>query len=81
MESCPHCNFLIRDGSRTCGVCHKPVVVASGQTTFQGFLASDLDAARIGPGRVNGTPFAVVVLLLLVLLFAAGAGVAAFAWP
>lgn len=78
MESCPHCNFLIRDGARTCGVCHKPVMVAHAHGGAS--YAQPIDSMRVGPGRSHGTPVAVVVLLLLVLVFAAGAGLAATLW-
>jgi hypothetical protein len=79
VESCPHCNFLIRDGARTCGVCHKPVMVASAHGGAA-YAAPPVDSMRVGPGRSHGTPVAVVVLLLLVLVFAAGAGLAATLW-
>jgi hypothetical protein len=76
VESCPHCHFLIRDGARTCGVCHKPVMVAPAGGGAA-YVAPAVDSMRIGPARSSGTPVAVVAMLLLVLVFAAGAGLAA----
>lgn len=79
MESCPHCNFLVPEGTSTCGVCHKPVLVAADEIAVPGFLAGE--AARDGgPAVHHATPVALVALMALVLLFGAGAGVASVIW-
>jgi hypothetical protein len=75
VESCPHCHFLVHDDARTCGVCNRPLVLAA----VDGSTAP-IDAIRVGSGQASGVPIAVVVLTLLVLVFAAGAGLASAIW-
>lgn len=79
MESCPHCNFLVREGSRTCGVCHRPLGVATADGAPPAFMA-DYSHAPAAPAS-TGASVAVVGLLLLLLVFGAGAGLAAYVWP
>jgi hypothetical protein len=75
VESCPHCHFLMRDDAHECGVCHRPRVVAAGLDA-----TTAIDSVRVGPGQATGVPVAVVVLVLLVVLFGIGAGLAHLFW-
>lgn len=75
MESCPHCNFLVRDGARTCGVCHRPVAAEASPPDFAG-----PSGARVAPST-GGASVAVMALMALLILFGAGAGLAAATWP
>ncbi len=69
MESCPHCHFLMRDDAVECGVCHRPRVIVA----RDGIAV--VDDSRVGAGHSTGIPVALVVMLLLVV--AAGVGVVA----
>lgn len=71
METCPHCNFLVRDGARSCGVCHKPLWDESGVPAFISGdrRQSDAMAARIGPAEA-GFPVSIVVLFVVGVMFA-----------
>lgn len=72
MEPCPHCSFLVPDGAATCGVCHRSVDPSTAQAPTR---------AAVVPARSSGTPsVAIVALLLLIVVFGAGAGLAAAAW-
>lgn len=71
MKKCPHCQFLVREDTRTCGVCHKPLfqdvgvpAFAAGQRRGQETLA-----AHVGPAE-SGFPLSLVWLLVVGLLFA-----------
>lgn len=69
METCPHCQFLVRDGSRSCDVCHKTLVDSTGVPSFAAGQRhrEELVTARVGPQEV-GFSNAVVWLFVVVLL-------------
>lgn len=72
MEKCPHCQFLVRDGSRVCGVCHKPIV--AGEGGMPSFLSGERShgqtlAAHVGPGEA-GVPLSLIVLFSMAIVLA-----------
>lgn len=82
METCPHCKFLVRDGARVCGVCHKPL--AATDVGVPSFLSGDRHgsqalAAHVGPGEA-GVPVSVIVLFVVGLLFALALVVTGHFW-
>lgn len=82
METCPHCKFLVRDGARTCGVCHKPL--SATDVGVPSFLAGDRRApqalaAHIGPGEA-GVPVSVIALFALALLLAVALVATGYFW-
>lgn len=74
MESCPHCHFLLRDDAAECSVCHRPRIVVATEGV------AVVDDLRVGAGRSNGVPVALVVLLVLVAVVGAGVVAAAVLW-
>ena len=70
METCPHCQFLVREGARTCDVCHKPLAESSGVPAFAAGQRGheEMVTARVGPqetGFSNAVAWLFVVVLLL----------------
>lgn len=72
VDTCPHCQFLVREGSRCCEVCHKPLHEASGVPSFASGQrpGQEVMAARVGPQQA-GFSNAIVWLFVVVLLLAA----------
>jgi hypothetical protein len=60
-------------------VCHRPVGVTTADGARPAFMAA-YTRAPVAPGPY-GASVAVVSLLLLLLVFGAGAGLAAHVWP
>ncbi len=81
MDTCPHCQFLVREGSRTCDVCHKPVYEASGVPSFVAGARSgrEVVAARVGHAD-SGFPVTVVWLFVLGVLLAAAVVITSATW-
>ena len=73
METCPHCQFLVRDGARTCDVCKKALVDNAGIPSFAGGQRrhDDIVAARVGPSEVGSSNAVVWLFVVAVLMGAA----------
>lgn len=73
MNKCPHCQFLVRDGMRTCEVCQKPVGQPRSVPAFAagGRNGDEAMAARIGPQEAAFPTTALWLFVMGVLLSAA----------
>ncbi|MCO5320400.1 MAG: hypothetical protein M9922_03260 [Microthrixaceae bacterium] len=81
MNKCPHCQFLVREDTRTCEVCHKPF---AREAAVPGFAAGqgrgdDALAARVGPGEA-GFPVSVIWLFIVGMLLAAAVAFSSSHW-
>lgn len=80
MEKCPHCQFLVREESHTCDVCHKPLREASGVPSFAGDArAGSFAATHVGPSE-SGFPVSILFLFVVGLLFAAAVWLSTIYW-
>jgi len=81
VETCPHCNFLVREGAATCGVCHRPVHAESGAPAYLAGdrRASEVVSARIGPEE-TGPSIGLFLLFAILVLMAVAAVVVSRMW-
>lgn len=81
MNKCPHCQFLVREETRTCEVCHKPLQQSRSVPAFASGQRSgdEAMAARIGPVEA-GFPAAALWLFVVGTLLAAAVVLSTLYW-